>query len=709
MEKKPVLSIGMIYKNEIRCLERCLKSLQPLRDAVPCELVMADTGSSDGSREIAEKYADILFDFPWINDFAAARNAVMDRCSGEWYFSIDADEWLDEDIKELTGFLTGSERKRHDTCGVMERNYYSYDTNGRYGVFIACRLLRMATGLRYEGALHEQWNVLKYRQTVLGKTLLHHDGYVEMNTDSAAGKEKLKRNISLLRKKLEEEPEDLRAHMQFIDSGKNEPDLNDKVRKMVSLVKKRVPLWDKMGAPAFSHAINHAKGGNFPEFEEWLQDAERLFPKSYFVRLDIAFTAAAYYLEKEDYAECARWGEKYLRAFEDYRAGRGDFVGQAHGSLQRTAPQDETAMKIVTARAYFETGREDEAMTLLSRLDYTALDILWTENLLRILQLIQYRGETGASSLISRVWEDIQTPSPSAEIAKERVESFFRVSVTRFDQDFIKKEERYSDFRRPAYTLYTPLKGRHVLGTAAAILESESAAEIEELMKLVDGWRELPIAALSHALQAGVQFPPAEQTVYIEEMDSLAAQLSKDPKELRDILTQAVKEDYTGSWQTLLWVRGLALAAVRVHDWKDESAGQWLARTFAKVERAFITGYYTPEVLREGNLFVLPPLHRFGWYCAQAFDALETGDIAGYARFLREGLAVNPGMKTMVEFLTEHTPELQAPPPSSELLALAEQVRTMLAAYPADDPAVAVLKASPAYRKVAYLIEGEGT
>lgn len=80
---KPILFIGMIFKNEIRCLERCMKALHPLRNAIPCELVMADTGSDDGSREIAEEYADILFDSPWIDDFAAARNAVMDHCSGE--------------------------------------------------------------------------------------------------------------------------------------------------------------------------------------------------------------------------------------------------------------------------------------------------------------------------------------------------------------------------------------------------------------------------------------------------------------------------------------------------------------------------------------------------------------------------------------------------------------------------------------------------
>ena len=46
---------------------------------------------------------------------------------------------------------------------------------------------------------------------------------------------------------------------------------------------------------------------------------------------------------------------------------------------------------------------------------------------------------------------------------------------------------------------------------------------------------------------------------------------------------------------------------------------------------------------------------------------------------------------------------LQAPP---ELLVLAEQVRTLLTAYEPGDPAVTALKASPAYQKVAYLIEG---
>lgn len=103
--KKLLLSVGMIVKNESRCLEKCLKALRPLRESIPCELVIADTGSEDGTREIASRYADILFDFPWVSDFSAARNAVMDRCSGKWFLTLDADEYLDSNVSELASFL----------------------------------------------------------------------------------------------------------------------------------------------------------------------------------------------------------------------------------------------------------------------------------------------------------------------------------------------------------------------------------------------------------------------------------------------------------------------------------------------------------------------------------------------------------------------------------------------------------------------------
>ena len=113
---KPLLSIGIIFKNDIRCLARCLESLTPLRAAIPCQLVMADTGSADGSRAVAEQYADILLDFPWVDDFAAARNVVLDRCTGEWCLTVDTDEWLDSDFGQLVDFLRGKKRGQYVIC-----------------------------------------------------------------------------------------------------------------------------------------------------------------------------------------------------------------------------------------------------------------------------------------------------------------------------------------------------------------------------------------------------------------------------------------------------------------------------------------------------------------------------------------------------------------------------------------------------------------
>ena len=176
---KPLLSIGIIFKNEIRCLERCLQSLQPLREAIPCEVVMADTGATDGSREVAEQYADILFDFPWVNDFSAARNAVMERCSGIWYMSIDCDEWVDPDIEGYVAFLTARERfQEFDFASVIIRNYNTAElaAGGGYADFLAVRLLRLSTGIRYEGNIHEHWPYGSDLRTMLIRGgVFHHE------------------------------------------------------------------------------------------------------------------------------------------------------------------------------------------------------------------------------------------------------------------------------------------------------------------------------------------------------------------------------------------------------------------------------------------------------------------------------------------------------------------------------------------------------
>ena len=123
------------------------------------------------------------------------------------------------------------------------------------------------------------------------------------------------------------------------------------------------------------------------------------------------------------------------------------------------------------------------------------------------------------------------------------------------------------------------------------------------------------------------------------------------------------------------------------------------------VECALSGGLPAFDVCDE-NIHLLPPMHRFGWYCGKAFWALDAGDSATYVRLLRQGLESCTEAKLIVEFLLKQLEESQKIQATPELLALAEQVRILLAAYPADDPAVEALKQSAAYQKVAHLIEG---
>ncbi len=73
-------SLCMIVKNEAAVLSACLDSV---RDLVS-EMVVADTGSSDQTRQIAAERGARVIDFAWCDDFAAAGNASLAHATGDW-------------------------------------------------------------------------------------------------------------------------------------------------------------------------------------------------------------------------------------------------------------------------------------------------------------------------------------------------------------------------------------------------------------------------------------------------------------------------------------------------------------------------------------------------------------------------------------------------------------------------------------------------
>ncbi len=90
------ISVCLIVRNEEAVLARCLDSLKIIAD----EIIVVDTGSTDNTKKVAKQYTEKVFDFTWIDDFAAARNFSFSKASKDYIYSADADEIIDEPNRE---------------------------------------------------------------------------------------------------------------------------------------------------------------------------------------------------------------------------------------------------------------------------------------------------------------------------------------------------------------------------------------------------------------------------------------------------------------------------------------------------------------------------------------------------------------------------------------------------------------------------------
>jgi len=82
----------MIVLNEEKTLGRVLGDVVDLCD----EIVVVDTGSTDGTLEVAGNFGARILSFDWVDDFAAARNYSLSHCRGEWVLWLDADDRVPE-------------------------------------------------------------------------------------------------------------------------------------------------------------------------------------------------------------------------------------------------------------------------------------------------------------------------------------------------------------------------------------------------------------------------------------------------------------------------------------------------------------------------------------------------------------------------------------------------------------------------------------
>jgi len=190
-DKRPLLSLCMIVKNEEKNIGECLKSAEGLAN----EIIVTDTGSTDKTVEIAQSYGAKIEHFTWIKDFSAARNYSISKATSRWIIWLDADDRLPKKtVEELREIL-----KKEVPDKVFYLVVCNSSDEGKTGIrFSQIRVLPNTPKIRFEGRIHEQilTSVRKFKFAEIQLPLeVFHTGY----EDPALLKEKQRRNLELFK------------------------------------------------------------------------------------------------------------------------------------------------------------------------------------------------------------------------------------------------------------------------------------------------------------------------------------------------------------------------------------------------------------------------------------------------------------------------------------------------------------------------------
>ncbi len=700
---QPLLSIGMIVKNEERCLEKCLKALEPLRQAIPCELVIADTGSTDKTKEIATKYADILFDFVWVNDFSAARNAVMDKCTGKWFLTLDADEYLVPDIKELVTFLSDKSSKKFKRATVIIRNHFSKTMDDTYTDFNAPRMCRMDTGTRYTGIIHENFDqpVTIDEFYIFANTVFNHDGYARITPEHKIKKEK--RNLELLQKELEAEPDNLKVILQCLESATSDTEKRRYYTKYaINKLQNTTPndkYWNS-SAPCLAKQI--AVYLNFdcdPYQESWYNWVFKTFPDLENTTIDTNYVYTKYLFGKGNYNECIKSGKEYLEAFSK-REHKNNIatLDKLTGYLLYATEYHKNEIRTIIANAMIKEHREEEALKLLvETLIYKQNNTVINNWFSSIFELVYSdKAAVQISKYIASISEkNSKETHPSYDYILAKISTFFRI-----------------DSEKKQYKLFENVPG--TIGLCVKIADAKTKEDAEKLLKQVDNWNEFMPLALKNAISLKAELPKEFYTASPSRIEFLIASLSKSVKDNIDEIfeyfcnTESVKDFPQISFAFNLLLNLL----LNYSEVLSDNYKAMLINKFIVIADTYLTSCYNSELLKnEKEILCIPTLHLFSWYLVEA-NTQKNKNPLEYVKTLRTLLNKIPQTKQIVEFLIENFQKEEEVKKqemikntSPELVAMAEQLKTMLSAFPENSPELLAIKQSPMYKQVAFLIE----
>jgi tetratricopeptide (TPR) repeat protein len=207
----------MVVKNESLFIRACIESALPIAQ----EVIVVDTGSTDGTVKIARSLGAQVYEEPWPGDLGTAHNLPLRYARGDWILVLDGDEMLDSSAKQIIPDLCGSELA--DGYAFTFRNYLFQPhpnwkpcdpvhplSRGALGwaPSNAVRLFRNDHRYRYEGYVHERISgsiVAAGGRIERSSMPIHHYGMLRCDRDKGP------MYVSLAARQVERSPDGLRC------------------------------------------------------------------------------------------------------------------------------------------------------------------------------------------------------------------------------------------------------------------------------------------------------------------------------------------------------------------------------------------------------------------------------------------------------------------------------------------------------------------
>lgn len=144
------ISLCMIAKNEADVIARCLNCVKDIVD----EIIVVDTGSTDDTKRICRECGAVVYDFPWVDDFAAARNFSFSKASRDYVMWLDADDILLESDRQKLAHLKETLDPAVDM--VMMKYHVAFDAQEQPTFsYYRERLVKRSGNYLWQGPIHE--------------------------------------------------------------------------------------------------------------------------------------------------------------------------------------------------------------------------------------------------------------------------------------------------------------------------------------------------------------------------------------------------------------------------------------------------------------------------------------------------------------------------------------------------------------------------